>query len=111
MVEPAVAVERGHGREGPVDVSSHARVWGVVLSGKHTPLVLRGGGGGAQTCRVDSIRPPGGKSHHVIVRGLQVAVAPRLRLVGGGCSQRTFIALLVQPVYGVPDVGRIARSL
>lgn len=60
---------------------------------------------------VDNTQPPGGKSHHVIVRGLQVVVAPRLRLVGGGRSQRTFIALLVQPIYGAPDVGRIARPL
>lgn len=57
------------------------------------------------------MQPPGGKSHHVIVRRLQVVVASRVCLVGGGCSQRTFIALLVQPIYAVPDVGRIARPL
>lgn len=70
-----------------------------------------GGGGGASKCCADEIQPPGGKSHHVIVGRLQVVVAPRLRLVGHGCSQCTFIALLVQPVYGVPDVGRIAGPL
>ncbi|KAF3854951.1 hypothetical protein F7725_023006 [Dissostichus mawsoni] len=29
----------------------------------------------------------------------------------GGCSQSTFIALLVQPIYSIPDVGRIACPL
>lgn len=57
------------------------------------------------------MQPAGGKSHHVIVRRLQVVVAPQLRLVARGRSQRAFIALLVQPIYGVPDVGRIARPL
>lgn len=61
-------------------------------------------------CAVN-IQGPGGKSHQVIVCWLQVAVAPRLCLVRCGCSQRTFIALLVQPIYSIPDVGRIARPL
>lgn len=52
-----------------------------------------------------------GKSHQVTVRWLQAAVAPRLCLVACGCSQCTFIALLVQPIYSIPDVGRIARPL
>lgn len=53
----------------------------------------------------------GGESHHVSVRRLHVAVAARVRLVGRHRSQRGFIALLVQPIYGVPDVGRVGHPL
>lgn len=49
----------------------------------------------------------GGGSHHVSVRRLQVAVAARLRLVG----RRRLVALLVEPVHSVPDVGRIGHPL
>lgn len=107
----------GHWRETPVDVSGHDGVWREALSGKQTGLIFRAGGGGgrggaSKRC-IDHIQPPptGGKSHHVTVGRLQVAVAPRLRLVDGGRSQRAFIALLVQAVYGIPDVGRSARPL
>ena len=105
-----VAVESGHWWETSVHVSSHHWMWRIVLNGKQTHITVSGGV--LKKCCAVNIQGPGGKSHQVTVRRrLQAAVAARLCLVGCGCSQCTFIALLVQPIYSVPDVGRIARPL
>lgn len=100
-------MEAGHGRQTPVHIGSHHRVRRVVLDGGANAQLKPQG----LKFLAVNVHGRGGKSHQVTVRRLQAAVAPRLCLVGRGCSQRTFIALLVQAVYSVPDVRRIAHPL